>query len=105
MVGPQLVLEADAAPFLAHVEEHAPALGRDPLEREIELRAAVAERRAEQVAGQAFGMDARQHRLLERRRADVADGLRQAEAEREVRSLVDLRAIDVDLERRAEAGR
>ena len=57
-VGLQLVDEADAPAFLAHVEENAPAFGVDLGHGSGQLFAAVAAARAEYVAGQAFGVDA-----------------------------------------------
>ena len=68
-VGADLVLEPDAAALLAHVEQHAAALGLDHLQRGLELLAAVAAQRAEGVAGQALAVDAHQHGLV---RADLA---------------------------------
>src|SRR5262249_13440928 len=64
LVSSQLVEEADAAALLQEVEEHAAPFLRDGLERERELRAAVAARGAEDVAGEARGMDAHEHRLV-----------------------------------------
>ena len=51
------------APFLVQVEQHAAALLGDPLHRRVELRAAVAARRVEHVAGQAARVHAHQHVL------------------------------------------
>src|SRR3954468_11314817 len=53
LVGADLVGQADAAPLLVEVEEHAAAFGGDPCHRGVELRAAVAPRRVEDVPGQA----------------------------------------------------
>src|SRR6185436_20758908 len=64
LVGLQLVEEADASPFLRHVEEDTARLGRDALERELELVAAIAAERVEDVAGQALGVNADEHVLL-----------------------------------------
>ena len=64
LVGLQLVDEADAAALLQEVEEHAAAGLDDLLHRELELLAAVAARRAEDVAGQALRVDAHEHRLV-----------------------------------------
>ena len=64
LVGLQLVQQADAAALLRHVEEHAALLGADPRERELELLAAVAAQRVEDVAGEALGVDAHEHVLL-----------------------------------------
>ena len=63
LVGADLVGQADAAPFLVQVQQHAAALLGDPLHRRVELRAAVAARRVEDVAGQAARVDAHQHVL------------------------------------------
>ena len=49
-VGPNLVGEANSAAFLIQVDQHAPALVRDALHRRVELRAAVAAGRMEDVA-------------------------------------------------------
>ncbi len=55
-VGAHLVDQAEATPFLVEVEDDAAAGGLEPLERELQLVAAVAATRAEHVAGQAGGM-------------------------------------------------
>ena len=60
----QLVQEADAPALLRHVEEDAALLGGDARERQLELLAAVAAERVEDVAGQALGVDADEHVLL-----------------------------------------
>src|SRR2546422_10825302 len=57
-VGADLVGEADAAPLLVEVDDDAPAGGRDLLERLAELIAAVAAFGAEDVPGQALGVQA-----------------------------------------------
>src|SRR4029453_12678891 len=54
----QLRKQADAAALLRHVEEDAALLRLDPLERELELVAAVAAERVEDVAGQTLGVHA-----------------------------------------------
>src|SRR4029079_9285983 len=51
----ELVEEPDAAALLGHVEEDAAALARDLVERLLELLAAVAAQRVEDVAREAFG--------------------------------------------------
>ena len=61
LVGAQLVEQADAATLLREVEEHAAALVLDPLQRVVELLAAVAAQRVEDVAGQALRVHADQH--------------------------------------------
>ena len=64
LVRPDLVAEADAAALVAaQVDEDAPALLLDQVERGLQLRAAVAAQRAEDVAGQALGVDPHQHVL------------------------------------------
>lgn len=64
-VSANLVAQADPAPFMpAQIQQHAAVFGRDVAQCEIELLAAVAAVRAEHVAGQAFGMQPRQHGLL-----------------------------------------
>src|SRR5688500_16612660 len=74
LVGAQLVDEADAAPLLEQVEQHAAPLLLDALEREVELHPTVAALRAEDVAGDALAVHAHQHRLVgaERRFARAA---------------------------------
>ena len=63
LVGAQLVQQADAAALLGEVEQHAPALLLDRRQRRLELLAAVAAQRVEDVAGEALGVDADQHVL------------------------------------------
>ena len=58
LVGAQLVEQADAAPLLGEVEQHALALLLDHRQRGLELLAAVAAQRVEDVAGEALGVDA-----------------------------------------------
>ena len=62
LVGAELGHEADAAALLLLIEEDADALGGDAGERELELEAAVAAEGAEDVAGEALGVDADQGR-------------------------------------------
>ena len=64
LVGAQLVDQADAAPFVRQVEEHAVAGGAHHGERFLQLRAAVAAQRAQQIAGEALGMQTAQRRLV-----------------------------------------
>ena len=64
LVGAQLVEQADPAALLREVEEHALALLLDAHERVLELLAAVAAQRVEDVAGQALGVDADEHVVL-----------------------------------------
>jgi len=59
-------VSADAAAFLAQVEQDAAAFLGDALQRAFELGAAVAALREHHVAGQAFGVHPRQHRLAGR---------------------------------------
>src|SRR5215212_3864553 len=63
LVGLQLVEQADAAALLRHVEEDAAFLVRDPAQGEVELLAAVAPQRVEDVAGQTLRMVAYEHVL------------------------------------------
>ena len=62
-IGAQLVRQTDAAPFLRHVEQDAPALLGEVAERAAELLAAVALEAAEQVARQAGGMNPHRCRI------------------------------------------
>ena len=59
----QLVRRARCRAPPAHVEEHAASLGRDLRQRRVELLAAVAAQRAEDVAGEALGVDAHEDGL------------------------------------------
>ena len=68
LVGAQLVQQADAAALLREVEQHAAALLLDHRERRLELLAAVAAQRVEDVAGEALGVHAHEHVLGARRR-------------------------------------
>ena len=63
LVGAQLVEQADAAALLGEVEQHALALALDHRQRRLELLAAVAAQRVEDVAGEALGVDADEHVL------------------------------------------
>ena len=65
-VGAQLVQQADAAPLLGEVEQHAAPLLVDAQHRVLELLAAVAAQRVEDVAGEALGVHAHEHVLLAR---------------------------------------
>src|SRR5438552_2360989 len=63
-VSSQLLTDADASTLVtAQVHDDPHAAGRDDLERLLELRATVAAQAAEHVAGEAFAMDAHQHRV------------------------------------------
>ena len=90
LVGVDLRGEADAAPLLPHVEQDAAAGLLDLLQRGVELAAAIAAARAEDIAGQAFAVDAHEHRLAV---GDVA--LHQ----REVVLLFMRRAVEQQVER------
>ena len=57
----QFVQEADAATLLRHVEKDAALLRADPCQRLVELLAAVAAKRVEDVAGQTLRVDAHEH--------------------------------------------
>src|SRR5207244_12822963 len=59
----ELVEEADAAPLLGHVEEHAALLLGEPVESLLELLAAVAAKRVEDVAGETLRVHADEHVL------------------------------------------
>ena len=59
----ELVEQADAAALLRHVEQDAALLALDLRQRVLELLAAVAAQRVEDVAGQALGVDADEHVL------------------------------------------
>ena len=63
LVGAQLVEKPDPAALLRHVEEDAAPLARDLRERLLALLAAVAEKRVEDIAGEALGVDADEHVL------------------------------------------
>ena len=57
LVGPELVDQADAPPFLAHIQEDAPSLLLDLGHGGGQLLAAVTAEGAEGVAGEALGVD------------------------------------------------
>ena len=59
----ELVQQADAASLLRHVEEDAALLGGDTPQREVELLAAVAAQRVEDVARETLGVHAHEHVL------------------------------------------
>ena len=58
----QLVQQADAAAFLALVDEQTAARGSDFLERKLQLRAAVASKTVKYVTSQALRVDPDQRR-------------------------------------------
>ena len=62
-IGAQLVDQADAAALLREIEQHAGALLGHAPDRAAQLRAAVAAQAAQQVAGEAFGMEPHQRRV------------------------------------------
>ena len=95
LVGLDLVLEADPATFLAHVEDDPRALFRDHPHSGIELLAAVAAERSEGVSRQALAVDADQDRLV---------GVDVAEDERHVVDVVDV-VLEDDRVKLAETGR
>src|SRR2546426_331172 len=64
LVRAHLVHETAPPPLLAHVHEHASPLGLDDREGLLELRPAVAAARVKDIADQALGVDADQHRLV-----------------------------------------
>ena len=67
-IGAQLVDQANAAPFLPHIEQHAPAACPGfichRLQGSIKLRPAIAFETAENIASQTFGMQADQRRPI-----------------------------------------
>lgn len=71
LVGSDLVDQADAASLLAEIHEHAPAGLGDPPQRLFKLGTAIAALAEQGIAGQAFRMDASQHRLAV---GDIAQG-------------------------------
>ena len=98
VVGLELVQQADAAALLGQVEQHAGALALDHRQRRLELLAAVAAQRVEDVAGQALRVDAHEdvgrardvaldqrHVVLGVDQRAVADGGELAEAGRQPR--------------------
>ena len=68
-IGANLVVQPDATALLIHVHDRAAALRRHPRHRRLQLIAAVAALRAEDVAGHALIVNAHQRRLV---RAEVA---------------------------------
>jgi len=74
LIGTQLVMQPDPAAFLADVEDHAPALGRDQIHGKLELVAAIAPLRAEDITGQALGMHANENQPAGR---DITHGQRE----------------------------
>src|SRR5262249_674356 len=64
LVRAQLVQQADAATLLRHVEEYPALLRRDLAQRLLELLAAVAAQRVEDVAGEALGVNTNEDVLV-----------------------------------------
>jgi hypothetical protein len=63
LIGAQLVDQTDAAPFLRQIEQDTGSSLADLGDGAAQLVAAVAAQRAQQIAGETFGMQAGQHRL------------------------------------------
>ena len=64
LVRAELVEEADPPALLREIEQYSLPLVLDPRERVLELLPAVAAPRMEDVAGEAFGVDADEHVVL-----------------------------------------
>ncbi|MNQ60504.1 hypothetical protein D3C85_747860 [compost metagenome] len=71
LVGADLVQQADAATFLAQVEQYATAGVGDGAQGGFELEAAIATQAEQRVAGEAFGVQAAQDRFAV---GDIAQG-------------------------------
>src|SRR3989441_1081697 len=69
LVRAQLVHQADAAPFLVQVQEHALPRLLNHLQRAMELLAAIAAKRSEHIGGEAPGVHADQHLVVQFDRA------------------------------------
>ena len=95
LVGAQLVQQADPAALLGEVQQDARALALDHRHRRLELLAAVAAQRVEDVTGEALGVDSDQH---------VLDAPHVALDHRDVVLLVDQRPV-ADRRELAEGGR
>src|SRR5579863_95059 len=95
LVCAQLVEKADPAALLAEVQQDAGALRLDHRKRRLELLAAVAAHRVEDVAGEAFGVDAHK---------DVLRAVHLAFDERDMVLTVEHRAV-ADRNEVAERGR
>ena len=63
-VGPELVEQADAAPFLAQVQDHARLQLADVAQGRGQLVTAIAAQRAQRVTGEALAVEADRHVLL-----------------------------------------
>ncbi len=62
-IGANFIQQADIAAFLTMIEQNAAPLFRNGVQRRFQLEAAVAAQAEQRVAGQTFGMYARQHRF------------------------------------------
>jgi hypothetical protein len=72
-ISADLVGEADAAPLLTEVEQHAPAAAANDVQRFLELRATIALQGPEHVPSQAFAVQPNQRRLTAERADDKGD--------------------------------
>ncbi len=61
MIGPDLVEQADATPFLTHIQQNAAARLGDILEGGLQLEAAITAQTEQGIAGQAFRVDPAQN--------------------------------------------
>ncbi len=64
MIGPDLVEQADATPFLAYIQQNATTRFGDVLHGCLQLEAAVAAKAEQGISGQAFRVNTAQHRLI-----------------------------------------
>ena len=64
MVGLDFSMKSNPTSFLSQVQQSAPATLNDGIERSMKLRAAVASGAREDIAGQAFGMEANENLSL-----------------------------------------
>ena len=62
LVGAQLIEQSDASAFLVLVDQQSASLLRNLIERQLELRTAIAAQTVEHVAREALRMDAHQRR-------------------------------------------
>src|SRR5262245_54455292 len=93
LIGAQLGQQADAAAFLAHVQDDTLARLGDLEHRLVQLRAAVAQHAGEDVAGQALAVNANKNRLGLHRHLPVDFNADAAIAQREVRLRIDDRGV------------
>ena len=61
MIGPDLVEQADASPFLTDIQQDAAARLGDVFQRGLQLEAAVTTQTEQGIPGQTLGMNASQH--------------------------------------------